>query len=117
MIAKKTSAWKPAKYEMGFARTARAPILRLTRSMRTRESIGIATDIVVGGLLGTTSFMIVSPHCMMPGNPAAGNHPEAALLTGLLVSGAWWMFTGQNYATIAGVGTALGLYGICKLFV
>lgn len=118
-MAEKTmkSGWKPARMEMGFSRKAPAPILGLKPSKRTQESIGIVTDIVVGGLLGTTSFMIVSPRCLMPGNPAAGNHPEAALLTGLLLSGVWWAATGENYALISGLGTVLGLYGICKLFV
>lgn len=116
-IAQRRTGWKPPKYEMGLARTVRAPIQGLHPSKRTRESIGIMTDIVVGGLLGTTSFMIVSPRCMMPGNPAAGNHPEAALLGGLALSGAWWVLTGDNYSLIAGLGTTLGLYGVCKLFV
>jgi hypothetical protein len=101
---------------MGLTRTVRAPIQKLLSSKRTAESIGIMTDIVVGGLLGTTSFMIVSPHCMTPGNPAAGNHPEAALLAGLALSGAWWVLTGENYSLISGLGTTLALYGVCKLF-
>lgn len=116
-IAKRTPPWRPRKYEMGLTRTVRAPIFKLGPSKRTRESIGIVTDIVVGGLLGMTSFMIVSPHCVMPGNPAAGNHPEAALLAGLGLSGAWWVLTGDNYSLVAGLGTTLGLYGVCKLFV
>lgn len=115
-IAPRRTSWKPAKLQMGLSRTIKAPVYKLTASKRTRESIGIVTDIVVGGLLGTTAFMIVSPHCMMPGNPAAGNHPEAALLSGLALSGAWWVLTGDNYSLISGLGTTLGLYGVCKLF-
>lgn len=101
---------------MGLDRTIQAPILKLGPSKRTRESINIVTDVVAGGLLGTTAFMLVSPSCMMPGNPSAANHPEAALLTGLLLTGTWWAFTGQNYAAISGMGTTLGLYAICKIF-
>lgn len=114
--AKSQSRWAPMKYQMGLDRTVKAPISGLKPSKRTTESINIVTDVIAGGLLGTTAFMLVSPKCMMPGNPAAGDHPEAALLTGLLLSGTWWAFTGENYALISGMGTTLGLYAICKIF-
>lgn len=116
-VAKKSAGWKPARYELGMTRTVQAPVMKLKPSKRTSESIKIATDIVVGGLLGSTAFMLVSPHCMFPNNPAAADHPEVGLLTGLLLTGTWWALTGENYAGVAGLGTTLGLYGICKLFV
>lgn len=111
------AAWAPARYELGMTRTVTPAIRKLGGSKRTIDSIGIVTDFLVGGVLASTVFMTVSPHCMMPGNPMLGSHPEAALLTGIALSGLWWVVTGQNYTTLATLAGTVGLYGVCKLFV
>jgi hypothetical protein len=116
-MATKIAKWAPVKYELGLTRTVRPMIAKLGPSKRTMESVGIVTDFLVGGVLASTVFMTVSPHCIMPGNPMLGSHPEAALLTGVALSGLWWMVTGENYTTLATLGGTVALYGICKLFV
>lgn len=113
----KKAAWSPGRYELGFTRTVKTPVSKLGPSKHTSEGIGIVSDFVVGGMLATTTFMIASPRCLMPGNPALGDHPEAALVAGLLVSGAWWVFTGENYAALAGLIGTGALYGLCKILV
>lgn len=110
------SKWAPAKYEMGLVRRTTPALQKAGVKPQTMNSIGIVTDFLVGGVLASTVFITVSPHCIMPGNPALGSHPEAALLTGVILSGAWWVFTGQNYTTLATLAGTVGLYGVCKLF-
>lgn len=111
----KKAGWTPARYEMGLTRTVRPAVAKFSPSQKTMNAVGTVTDFLVGGVLAGAVFMTVSPRCLMPGNPSLGDHPEAALLTSLVVSGAFWFFTGQNYTTIASLAATLGIYGACKI--
>ena len=113
----KTARWTPARYELGMTRTVNPPIRRWGASKKTMDSVKIVTDFLVGGVLASTVFISVSPHCMMPGTPGLASRPEAALLTGIALSGMWWLATGENYTTLAALAGTVGLYGVCKLFV
>lgn len=111
-IAKK---WSPARYELGIPAQSKAPIRYFKPSKKTVGAIDAFGDIVVGGLLSTTAFMGFAPQCLLRAYPYAGS-PEGALVASLVVEGVYWGLTGKNYGALAGVGTAVLLYGMCKLF-
>jgi len=116
-MATKVVKWAPARYELGLSRTRRPAIASLHPSKRTMDSIGIVTDFLVGGLLSSTVYMVISPRCIMPGNPVLASRPEAALVTGVALAGIWWLLRGENYTVLATLAGSVGLYGACKLFV
>lgn len=106
--------WAPARYELGMTRTVTPAIKKLGTSKKTMQSIGIVTDVLVGGVLASTVFITVSPHCIMPSTGVS--RPESALLAGVALAGLWWAVTGENYTTVATLAGTVGLYGVCKLF-
>jgi len=106
--------WAPARYELGMSRTVTPAIKKLGVSKQGMKSVGIVTDLLVGGVLASTVFVTVSPHCIMPSTGAS--RPESALLAGVGLAAIWWAVTGENYTTVATLAGTVGLYGVCKLF-
>ncbi len=105
--------WKPARMQMGLSRTSDAPLRKLV-SKKALSSTQVVLDLAVGGFLATGLFAIVSPRCILPSTPVA-SHPEAALVLGLLASGAYWFATGQNVTSISGAVSTAFIYGLCKV--
>lgn len=107
--------WSPARYELGIAARSKAPIGYLKPSKKTAGAIDAFGDIAVGGLLSTTAFMAFAPRCLLRAYPYPGS-PEGALVASLLLEGVYWGLMGKNFGALAGAGTAVLLYGMCKLF-
>lgn len=105
--------WSPSKIQMGLSTTARPPLGRLV-GKKTLASTQVVLDLVAGGFFATGLYAMVSPRCIMPNTPVA-SHPEAALLIGLLASGAYWFATGQNVTAVSGAVSTAFIYGLCKL--
>lgn len=113
MRSAKGVAWSPARMQMGLARQSKPPLGRLV-SKSTLDSTKVVIDLGVGGMLAIGLYTIVSPRCIMPNTPVA-SHPEAALILGLLASGAYWFATGENVTSLSGAAATTFLYGMCKL--
>ncbi len=113
MKSAKVAGWSPAKMQMGLARQSPALLEKLV-GKKVKDSTGVVLDLAVGGLLAVGLYTIVSPRCIMPYTPVA-SHPEAALILGLLASGAYWFATGENVVSLSGAASTAFIYGLCKI--
>lgn len=106
--------WSPAKLSMGLARTSRPPLSRLT-GKKTADTAATILDLIVGGTLAVGLYTVVSPRSVLPNTPTVGAHPEAALILGLIASGAYWFATGENVTAVSGAAATAFIYGLSKL--
>jgi hypothetical protein len=110
----KKTTWSPAKFQMGLARTSRAPLSRLAPKKAVDTAVTIL-DLVVGGSLAVALYTVVSPRSVLPNTPIVGAHPEAALILGLLASGTYWFATGENVTALSGAAATAFIYGLAKI--
>lgn len=109
----KMKAYSPARIQMGLVRQSKPPLGRLM-SKKALDSTNVVLDLAVGSMLAVGLYTIVSPRCIMPNTPVA-SHPEAALILGLLASGAYWFASGENVTSLSGAVATTFIYGLCKL--
>jgi hypothetical protein len=107
----KAAGWSPI--QMGLARTSKPALSRLVPK-KALASTKVILDMGVGGMLAIGLYTLVSPRCILPNTPVA-SHPEAALILGLLASGAYWFATGENVTSVSGAAATAVIYGMCKL--
>jgi hypothetical protein len=106
-------SWSPGKLQMGLARTSRPALARLANKKAVDTTTTIL-DLLVGGTLAVGMYTIISPRSVLPNTPV-GAHPEAALIVGLLASGAYWFTTGENVTALSGAAATAFIYGLSKI--
>lgn len=107
-MKKRLNQWKPGTSLAGIPREGK-PLLRIPGSVQGWQDF---EAIFTGAIIGGAGFAAANPSCLYPSAP---QRPEIGLAFGAGLSGFFWLFTGHNYMALAGVGTALAGYLVCKL--
>lgn len=106
--------WAPHKVQMGLARQSK-PVLAKLIPKGALNKTGTVIDLIAGGMLAVGLYTVISPRSVLPNTPTVGSHPEAALILGLLASGAYWFATGENVMAVSGASATVFIYGLSKI--
>lgn len=104
----KRLARKSGKPMLGGIPRETKPLIRLPMGKASNDIEAIA----IGAFMGGAGFVVMNPSCL--GSSVAPQRPELGLAVGVGIPVFFWLFSGHNYMTLAGVGTALAAYLACK---